>query len=112
MRIGAPPAESRPDVLQLLEGIHHDLNSYAAGVSGRWRSPRRAPLRCSSGLLLLHSTLHDAANQRVWNWFIQREPEIPLLSAVRRQRRHQPRVTLHRRIDADVILESGKIEEH
>src|SRR3972149_10229162 len=61
--------------------------------------------------VLLCSGLRHPTDQIVRNRFIERKPEIAFLSCIERYRLPQLLVSLHWRINADVPLEGGKIDE-
>src|SRR5262249_14614886 len=62
--------------------------------------------------ILLRSSSDDPPDQRVGDWRIERESQIPLWPRVARERPLQARVSSHGRIDPDVALEGREVDEN
>ncbi len=76
------------------------------------RSPLfRGSPQCLSFSKLLYSEFHNSADQCVGNRLSQRKLQVALLASIRRDLLHQPFVAPHRRIKADVPLESSKVDQ-
>lgn len=61
--------------------------------------------------MLLHSMPYDSLDQVVGNGLVERKLEIALLSPVPRDRFPQLFVSSHRRIQPDVLLKGGVVDE-
>src|ERR1700694_2767587 len=88
------------------------------GASHDWRAWRLSsqalpflPLCRCLRQVLLHSELRNPFDQAEGDRLIKWKSQIAFLSRIAQNRLLQFRIALHRRIEADVILEGGEINQ-